>query len=134
MQPTTSDPIRQLIDAWDLEHAPGSAPHPDSIEGNEYQSDRDRVVAAAAAWAEPIDDRWEGPSDVEWIEYEAFRYQSIGSDVSRLAADALAGLARDMAEAGHFDAAGYRDHVEREAFLAGVRARNYGLPARPAVA
>lgn len=121
----TADPIRQLLEEWDREHTPSAPFHPDSQEWAEALREREAVAASAAAWAEPLEERWEGPTDLEWLEYEAFRYRSIGSDVARLAADALADVARRMADSGHFDAGGYRDHLARESQLDEIRSKAY---------
>jgi hypothetical protein len=111
---TTHDPIRQLMEEWDAANRPGVAPHLESPEWQSYESDRQRFLADAArsaVWAD--DDATAGPdgSDLEWLSEQARYYRSAGSDVARLAADALSGVAAAMAGAGHFDAGGYRESL-----------------------
>lgn len=111
-QSITHDPIRQLMEEWDAAHAPMEPCHPDSIAWNEYASDREKFLAEtsrAAAWADGDGD--DDGSDLEWLGLQADAYRSAGTDVARLAADALDGLAAAMAGAGHFDAGGYRESL-----------------------
>lgn len=108
-QSNTADPIRQLIEEWDAAHEPKGEPlYPDSVAWDEYLSDRDRFVRGLEAETSGPDG-----SDLEWLEEQARYYRSVGSDVARLAADALAGIAARMDALGIWDAASL-EAVERD--------------------
>jgi hypothetical protein len=96
---TTRDYFRETMEQWDREHEPQVALHPDSIEWDVYQSDRERFIAGL--------DADEPPSDIEWLELQAEYLDAIGSDAARLAARTLSELAAAMEAVGCWDAQSY---------------------------